>query len=192
MADSTQLRIGAKGAVFVSPTTRTGPPNPPTGISDTLDTTDWVDLGHIDENGATMSLNRTLKSKFAWRGVRPVRWFVQERQTKVAFTLEQLNPDTLIFALGGGAYSEQNGLYVPPDDQDLDERAMCIEWQDGKENASHRIFFPRGLVTSNIDAAFNKQDTILLKVEFETLVTDDDEDDFSWWTDDPAFPITSG
>lgn len=178
--DTTEIRVGASGSVYVAPVGSTLPVEP----DDTLDAA-FVDLGATTEDGLTLSPSRTIEKIRAWQSGKAVRTVVTEDELSVAFGLMQWNEETIALAFGGGTFSATTGTaakYVPPAAGTVDERAFVFEWVDG--DVTSRIVVPRGMVTEIEEITVAKSDAIVLGLTVEVLGSS--PDDFIYYTDDPA------
>lgn len=186
--DTDELVIAPEGRIMVAPI---GTAVSTTDVEAVLDA-DWRELGYATEDGVTLSVGKEIQDIRAWQAMDPVRRIVTNRNVTVAFTLRQLNVDTVPFAYGGGTVTETapgNYTYTPPEASEIDERALLIEWTDGDKH--YRAHFPRGSVTEAVETQLVRNDTANLPVTFGALTPDDDADIFTLITDDPAFEETS-
>ncbi len=143
--ESGEIVVGANGSVHVAAIGVTGPTNATTSLA-----TGWIDMGFVSENGATFTDSRTVTPIPVWQSFYPARRIITERDAMVAFVLRQWNTATLRLAFGGGDISgtAPNFTYTPPSPDELDERQLCLDWQDGAR--SFRLYIPKGIVTDNV------------------------------------------
>ena len=110
-----------------------------------------------------------------------------DKEASTTFSLQQWNEDTVPLAFGGGEVVNPTlGVwrYVPPEPDDIDERALMIDWQDGTKN--YRLLFPRGLVTGAVEINLRRTDEAELPVTFVSTPNTGDAP-FVLLTDDDAF-----
>lgn len=178
--DTSEIRVGASGTVYVAPTGSTLP----TDESTALDAA-FIELGAINEDGVTLSPSRSIEKIRAWQSAKAVRTVITEDELALSFSLMQFNEITLPLALGGGSIADNTGsyTYTPPAAGTVDERAFVIEWVDG--NITNRMVVPRGMVTEVSDIELTKGAAIELGLTVEVLGSS--PDDFTLYTDDPAF-----
>lgn len=179
---SEQVLIGANGQVYVAETTA----DAPTGPLQALDT-DFVELGYVSEEGATITDAKTLTNIGAWQSFYPVRRVIADRDFTVRFALRQWNADTLAFALGGGTWDNASGsgqMFTPPSPDDIDERSIVIDWQDGSKH--YRLYCPKGLVTENVETTLSRTAAADLPITFGATPATGSSPYFIF-TDDSAF-----
>lgn len=167
--DGADTLIGASGTVYVAPSTATV--TAPAAERDTLDT-DLVELGFITPDGVTITDEKEVFDVHAWQSPYPVRKGVSGRKFSVKFALEQWNWTTLPFAIGGGTLTIPTaGHYklVPPDADDLDVRAMVIDWVDGTRK--YRLWLPQGIVSAPVEWTVKRDEPAVFPITFETIYT---------------------
>lgn len=168
--DAAEIVVGGTGAIYVAPA---GTPLP-TDIDEALNGA-FVELGFTDEDGATFRDGKTTERVGVWQRFHPARIIVTERSAVASFNLRQWSEATVELAFGGGTFTPTaNGqMYEPPDPQELDERAMVVQVEDGTKKA--RICIANGLVTEDVETNFARTSAADLPIAFEALATDDDE-----------------
>lgn len=181
--DTTEIRIGASGSVFVAPIGTAAPVDIATALNAA-----FIDLGAIDEDGVTLAPSQSVEKIRSWQSGKAVRVIKTEDELTLSFGLQQFNADTLPLALGGGTVTETLGppafyTYNPPAAGEVDERMFVVEWVDGIYTS--RLFVPRGMVTETSDVQLTKSAEIKLALSVEVLGSS--PDDFIIITDDPAF-----
>jgi hypothetical protein len=159
--DAGEIIVGGDGAVMVAAPGVTAPTNATSSLG-----TGWVDLGFISDDGFTWNNDRTITPINVWQSPYPARRIVTARDTTVAFALRQWNTASVRFAMGGGDWTgtAPNFEYTPPEADELDERQLCIDFQDGTR--SFRLYFPSGIVTESTSASFNRTAAADLPVTF--------------------------
>lgn len=100
-ATADEILVGANGKVWVTDTDQTMPTDSDTAMG-SVDSA-WIDLGYVSDEGVNFSDTKEIESIMAWQSFYPIRRIVTGRDATLSFTLRQWNPDTLAFALGGGA-----------------------------------------------------------------------------------------
>lgn len=185
---SDEIVVGANGTIWVGPTDVTEPTDVSTAMT-SVDG-DWVELGFVSEDGVTWTDGKTVNPIPVWQSFYAARRVVTERENMVAFVLRQWDAVTVPFAFGGGEVTANGGewQYTPPSPEELDERSMCVEWQDGNKN--YRLYFPRGMVTENVETKLTRGAAADLPITYAAL-SDGSEDIYTLFTDDPAFTVAS-
>lgn len=181
--DVDQILVGANGSIHVAPLATAAPASEIAAYG-----VGWVEIGYADDNGVTITENRTLKDIMVWQLFYPARKIVTARSFQAKFALRQWNLDTVPLAFGGGAVTEVTSghyKYTPPSPETIDERALGIDWVDGARH--YRLIIPRGLVSDNVDSKVARDDAANLPITFS--VVGDDAGGAPWYllTDDPAF-----
>ena len=178
--DASQVVVGANGQVYVGPLAA----DAPTAVDDTLDT-DFIELGFVSEDGATITDSKTVENIGAWQSFYPIRRIVTEREFTVEFAMRQWNGDNITFAFGGGVVlGGPNFSYTPPDPGEIDERSLILKWQDGTKN--YLLYIPRGMATASTVANLRRAQAADLPITFSAL-SDGDDAAYTLFTDDPAF-----
>jgi hypothetical protein len=185
--DVDQIVVGANGTVRVAPVGTAEPAD-----IDAAFGAGWVDLGYTSEDGVTVTDSNTLETIPVWQLFYPARRIITERDFTVAFALRQFSGQQVEFAFGGGEVtSDGAGKYrfTPPAPEDLDERALAIEWLDGDK--TFRLILPRGMVTENVETQVVRTAAADLPVTFGVIGTDTGQ---PWYllTDDPDFADAVG
>jgi hypothetical protein len=184
---SGQTLIGASGTVYVN--TPGSTVTAPTSEISALDS-DLVELGFISEDGVTFRDSKDVGELKAWQTPYPVRRFVTGRAFEAEFNLEQWNWHTVPLAFGGGVLTEPTPghyKYVPPDADDLDIRALVIDWVDGTRK--YRLWVPNTMVTAPVEVNVKRDDGAMFPVTLGALF-DGVNPPFALFTDDPAFEVS--
>lgn len=185
--DSDELVVAGNGQVYVAEIGSTIP----SSISAALDPDDYRELGYVTEDGAKFTDEKSIKEHRAWQSFYPVRRSVETRNAFVGLALEQWNEWNVALAFGGGSVVETSPgeyEYVPPDPEEIDERVLVLEWQDGDKN--YRIIVPKGMVTNNVETTFMRSSLAVLPIVFSVTPAAGD-DPWKLQTDDPAFELSS-
>ncbi len=185
MAKSTsQITVGANGTVYVAPVGTAAPSD----IAGTWAAA-WVDLGYTNEDGVTFRDGKTVEPVSAWQLFYAARYIVTGRESSASFVLRQWSKDTVKLAFGGGTITTTAGppahyLYTPPDPEDVDERAIGIEWIDGTK--TYRLILPKVMVTETVETNLTKASASDLPITVGVMGVDGAA---AWTlrTNDPAF-----
>ena len=178
--DTSEIRVGVSGSVYVAPVGSTAPAEP----DEALDSA-FVDLGAINEDGLALAPSRSIEKVRSWQSAKAVRTIITEDELSISFALQQWNEDSIALAFGGGTFSATTGTaakFVPPAAGTVDERAFVFEWVDG--GITSRLYVPKGMVTDVSEIQVAKTGAIELGLTVEVLGST--PDDFVFLTDDPA------
>src|SRR3954470_20790486 len=134
--DVDEIVVGANGTVWVAPV---GTPAPLTPTA--TPGAGWVDLGFLSDDGVTATDSKTLQDIPVWQLFYPARKIVTARDFTLKFVLRQWSKETVQFGFGGGDVVEQTAQgytgvyrYDPPNPEDIDERALMVDWVDGDKH----------------------------------------------------------
>lgn len=161
-ANADEIVVGANGKVYVAETSATMP----TGVSGTMPS-GWTDLGFVTEDGVTFTDSKETETIGAWQSFYPVRRIVTSKDASVSFALRQWNKDTVTLAFGGGTVTTPSAgvhKYAPPSPEDLDERAMCIEFTDGTK--VYRLVIGKGMVSDAVETQLVRTGAADLPITF--------------------------
>lgn len=163
--DSTEVTVGASGRVLVAPV-GTALPTSMAALN-----VAFKDIGYVSEDGITFTDGKEIEDVLAWQSFYPLRKIIASKSTVVEFVMRQWNEDTVKLAFGGGTISRTAGVttYTPPGPEELDSRAMIIEWTDGAE--TFRLVFPNGLVTGEVSSNVVRTAAADLPLSFEVTPT---------------------
>lgn len=185
--DPSEIVIGANGSIYTAPLGSTVPANITVPLGG-----DWSELGYASEDGVTWVDGKSLESVRAWQSFYDLRRIVSSKEGSLAFQLMQWGGEQVKLAFGGGAVTEPTPnayRYTPPDPQDIDERMLCVEWEDGDND--FRLTFPKGMVTDNVEVNIVRTSAALLPITFG-LLGDEALDPFILDTNHPAFASAVG
>lgn len=168
--DSDAIVIAGNGSVHVAPVGTALP----TTHADALNAA-FVDLGYINEDGATFSDDKTKEPIPVWQSFYPLRYVVTDASASIAFALRQWDVNTVPLAFGGGAVTDVAGppahfLYTPPDPEEIDERACVIEW--AVDTYSFRLIIPKVMVTESVETNLTRTAASDLPITLGILGTD--------------------
>lgn len=166
--DSTEVVVGANGAVYVAPAGTAVPTSPTATLAAA-----YVNLGYISEEGITFTGGSEQEDILAWQSFYPIRKIITARSAGVEFVMRQWNEDTVKLAFGGGSI-DRNGTvttYTPPTPDELDVRAMVLEWQDGDNN--FRLVVPRGQVAGEVSTQIVRNSAADLAIAFSATPSGD-------------------
>jgi hypothetical protein len=179
--NASEIVVAGTGRTYAAPVGTTAPTSPTGAVG-----ASWLDLGLINDDGATFTDGKTLEPVTSWQLFYASRRIVTAREAYINFALQQWNADTVPLAFGGGEVTGSEGAYryEPPEPGTVDERAMLLEWTDGDKH--YRLVIPRGMVTDNVEAQYTKSAPAELPIRFDVMGT---EGQAPWYliTDDPAF-----
>ncbi len=184
---SDEIVVAGNGSVHVAAVGSTLP----TSISGALDPAQYRELGYTTEDGAKFTDEKSIKEHRAWQNFYPIRRTVESRNAFIGFALEQWNEWNVALAFGGGEVTEPTPgeyRYVPPSPEEIDERVLVLEWQDGDK--SYRLIVPKGMVTNNVETTFARGAMSVLPIVF-SVTPDAGDDPWILDTDDPAFELSS-
>lgn len=180
-ANADEIVVGANGKVYVAETSATMP----TGVSGTMPT-GWTDLGFVTEDGVTFTDSKETETIGAWQSFYPVRRIVTSKDASVSFALRQWNKDTVALAFGGGTVTEPTAnvfKYTPPDPEDIDERALCLEFTDGSK--VYRLVMEKGMVSDAVETQLVRTGAADLPITF-SATPDSGDDAYYLLTNDSA------
>ena len=182
--DADEVVVAGGGAVYVAPVGTAGPTDIATALNVSFD-----HLGYISEDGVAITPGMDVADVNAWQSFYPVRRTVTGRTLEIGFTLLQWNEDSITLAFGGGTVATVAGppavyTYTPPAPEDLDYRAVVVEWEDGTKG--YRLHVPKAMVSDTGALSLNRSDPAGLELTF-SVVGSDGAQPFSLITNDPAF-----
>lgn len=187
--DAAETIIAGGGQVYSAAVGSTLPAN----AGATLSAATWIGLGYHTEDGVSINKGLEITEHGAWQSKHPIR---RERETEdfaVTFALQQWNENTVPLAFGGGTVSDLgSGQYkfVPPGDtDDLDERSLIVDLDDGSRRL--RIVIPRGTVTDGVESQFSRGQMSALPVSFKALEPETGGDAWYFLTNDSAYAAGS-
>lgn len=179
-----EIVVGANGSIFTAEPGATIPASIAVPLGG-----QWTELGYVTEDGVTWTDGKSLNSIRAWQSFYDLRRIVESREGMLAFSLMQWDGTTVPLAFGGGEITEigaasGNFRYLPPSPEDVDEKAMAVEWSDGDKD--YRLTFPKGMVTENVETNIVRTGAALLPITF-ALLGEEGVEPFILDTNDPAF-----
>jgi hypothetical protein len=182
--DADEVVVAADASVHVGDVGTAGP----TDIATALNAA-FVDLGYTSEDGIEMTPGMDIGEVRAHQAMYPVRRMVTGRSLELGLTLLQWNQASIELAFGGGTWTTTAGppafyTYTPPAPEDMDYRALVLEWEDGTK--AYRLHVPKVLVTETSSITLARTDASGLPLTFSVIATDG-TDPFTLITSDPAF-----
>jgi hypothetical protein len=177
--DTTEIRVGVTGTVYVAPTGTTLPVEPTEALN-----VAFVELGSINEDGLSLAPERSIEKIRAWQSRKPVRTMITEDDLSISFALQQWNLTNVKLMFGGGTRSATVGLdskFVPPSAGEVDTRAFIFDWVD--DDITYRLVVPQGLVTEVEEIELKKDAAAELGLTVEVLGSS--PNDWILYTDDP-------
>ena len=136
--DSDNVRVAVTGAVYVAPTSTTGP----TTSSSALDV-GFVDLGYVSADGITENIDRTTNQIRAWQNGSLVREVTSEGTYSVDMTFIETNEAVL--ELYYGTTNSSGEFNIDPTSTG-GRQSFVIDVVDG--SSVERIYIPAGEITS--------------------------------------------
>src|SRR5680860_985390 len=173
-ADS--IIIAGSGSTSVAPVGSTLPID----VLTALDAA-FIDLGYITEEGASFRRSKSTEPITAWQSFNALKYVVTEVADEVEFMLRQWDANTLPLAFAGGAIATTAAVvgppavpvyytYTPPDPEDIDERALVLEWL--YDTSTFRLVIPRIMVTSGVETQLTRSQASDLPITAGVLATD--------------------
>ena len=164
------IMIAGTGSVYVGPVGSTLPIDPTTALDAAL-----IDLGYLTEDGATLRDEKTKEPINAWQSFYPVKYVVTDASAEIEFVLRQWDVVTVPLAFGGGAITTTAGppivyTYTPPAPEDIDERALVLDWDYDTYN--FRLIVPKVMVTSGVDSQLTRGQASDLPITLGVIGTD--------------------
>lgn len=177
-----EIVVGANGSVYLAPVGTTEPAD----ISASWPA-GWTDLGFTSEDGVTINDSKEITDIPVWQLFYAARKIVTAKDLQISFALRQFNGVNVEFAFGGGLVSVDGTgkyRYTPPAPEDIDERALGIEWLDGDK--TYRWIIPRGLIVDDVETNIVRTAAADLPITFG-IIGEADVDPWVLLTDDPSF-----
>lgn len=186
MKDTDQIVVGANGTIRVAPPSTAIPAHIGAPFAGA-----WVDLGYTSEDGVTMVDAKTLEVIPVWQLFYAARRIVTDRDFTLAFALRQFAGEQVEFAFGGGEVTTaaEGYIFTPPDPEDIDERMLSVEWQDGTK--TYRVIVAKGMVTENVETQLMRSAAADLPITFG-IIGESGVTPWQLQTDDPAFADAAG
>ena len=136
--DSDLVRVAVTGAVYVAPTTTTGP----TTSSSALDA-GFIDLGYVSADGIAESIDRTTNQIRAWQNGSLVREVTSEGTYSVSMTF--IETSEAVLELYYGTANDAGEFAIDPTSTG-GRKSFVIDVVDG--STVERIYIPAGEITS--------------------------------------------
>lgn len=171
-----EVRVAGAGHVWAAPEGEAIPTDltaPPPG---------FVDMGYVTTDGVGFTFSRESEDLDAWQGDK-VRVLSSREPMTLTFALMQTNADSLLLALGGGAFSEPSpGVfeYLPVAGENL-VRTLIVDFADGTLN--YRYVIPRAQVEGDVTWTLVRTDAVTYPITFGVLAN---EPKYRILSDDPA------
>lgn len=180
------IRFGANGRILLAEVGTTAPTTSTSSMP-----AGWEEVGFISDAGVGLTDGKTSVDVNVWQRFYPVKRKVTNRTFTANFAMRQWDAVTLPFAFGGGSLTEPtagNFRYEAPEPDDLDDRAMCIEWTEG--DVDYRFVIPRGNVSENMTTTIARTAPSDLPIAFGVL-GEEGEPPFYFLSNDPALEAAS-
>ena len=136
--DSDNVRVAVTGAVYVAPTTTTGPTTSASALDE-----DFVDLGYVSSDGITESIDRTTNQIRAWQNGSLVREVTSEGTYSVSLTFMETKEAVLEIYYGTANVS---GEFEIDPTSTGGRKSFVIDVVDGA--IVERIYIPAGEITA--------------------------------------------
>lgn len=162
--DASEVVVGANGRVYVAPEDTAVPTSATAALP-----ASWVNVGYISEEGVTFTGGAEQEDINAWQSFYPIRKLITSRTAGVEFVLRQWNAPNLEFAFGGGQIVNAGGqsYYAAPTPDEVDIRALIVEWEDGAE--TYRLVIPRGQVSGEVETQLQRTSAADLPIAFSAV-----------------------
>lgn len=137
---------------------------------------DFFQIGLVSEDGVSLAAVPEIDEQLAWQHEQAIRREVSEQRIALTFDMLQWNNETVRWALGGGVVVELVGgqfrYDLPdPDLDELDERAIVIDWEDGTK--AFRLVFARGTALGGLTTTLRRAALATLPIGFDVLAVDE-------------------
>lgn len=163
----------------------------PTASARFAPTTPWTELGYVTDDGATVTFGVTTQDITAWQASTAIRRLVTEEPVSIAFTLMQLDSDSLLLALRGGDFTQVDtaavAQYAPPAAGAAPVKAFYLTWTD--EATNYSIWFPRIQIAQEVALQAAKAQVVQLPINAEVLAATPNKFEFY---SDRADLVTAG
>jgi len=185
--DSSSILIAGNGSVNVAPLGTALPTDSSTALNAA-----FLNLGYVSEDGATISDSKTKEPVRAWQSFYAIKNVVTESDLRISFVLLQWDAATVPLAFGGGVIAETapgsgEWRYTPPPPEQIDERALVLEWQF--DAATFRLVTPRMQVAEGIETQLARASTAQLPIVLTAMGTEG-VDAYTIYTDHPSWATT--
>ncbi|WP_371538377.1 phage tail protein [Streptomyces sp. NBC_00466] len=169
-ADTTQVRVGVEGAVYVAPVGTTAPTDPYTPWGD-----GWIDLGFCTEDGLTEALNEERQDFKAWGRKRPVRTAITSRTNTFKIVTQQTSAHTVSLFYGvdiadmtsSGSADTQYISWNEPENPESMYYMLGMDVIDG--DYPKRIVVVSAEVTAKGDIVYKADQTVSYDLTFTAL-----------------------
>jgi hypothetical protein len=168
--DSDAIVIGANGKVSVAPVGTTLP----TTVTGSLNAA-FKETGYISEDGVTFTYSKSVDGVMVWQSLYAVRRVVTDRDFMIAMVMREWNKISVPLAFGGGTIVESPSgsgsyKYSPPNPEDVDERAVIVDWVDGTRHS--RLVMPRGFASDNVESNITRGKAADLPITISLIAED--------------------
>jgi hypothetical protein len=138
--DSANTRVAVTGAVYVADTGAAAPTSAVAAVGGS----GYTDLGYLNEDGVTETINRTTDEKKAWQNAATVREDVTDGSYQVSFTMIETKKEVLELyygqALVAGVLDVEPGALGA-------RQSFIIDYVDTDSGKVERTWIPEGQVT---------------------------------------------
>jgi hypothetical protein len=161
---ASEIRIGASGTLYIAPSGTAGPAN--VGAA----WTGFTQLGYATEDGVKLTRSMDTEQVKAWQAISPLRYLITGVSLQAAFSMMQMDKDSLPLWLGGGTITTQGGgsfRYDISSVPTVDERVFGVEWLDG--SLIYRFVMGRCMVTEGGEATIGRSAAIELPLTISAM-----------------------
>lgn len=161
--NASEIRTAANGNIYVAPVGTTEPTTAAASLA-----AGWIDIGFTSEDGVKFKDGKESRDQTVWQSFYPVGKKITGRSAMAEYVMKQWNKFNVSLAFGGTTTTTVSaGQYKiePPDPEDVDYRAMIIEWTES--TYIYRLVIPRGLVTDDVETMLKRDEDSELPIMFE-------------------------
>jgi hypothetical protein len=145
----------------------------------------WTEVGYTTKKGVDFNYAIKYNPIEAWQSLTPLRYVPTGLEFTLDFELEQWNSVTLPFFFGTGSTVPQTNAnesggytYGVSNNPSVDERALCMEFDDGA--STYRAYLPRGIATTRSKANVSRQNEVMLPITYGALAVDGNTSLVTW------------
>jgi hypothetical protein len=152
--DVDDILIGANGTFWTAPKGTAAPADESAAPG-----AGWIDLGHLSEDGVTITDSRDMSVVHVWDLLNPARRHVTGADFVVEAILRQWDKNTVVRAFRGATLTTVTAGHFklePPEPEDVDDNAYMVDWRDGTRK--YRLFILSMSVTDDMKTTVNRAD----------------------------------
>lgn len=159
---ATNVRVGTTGAIYVGPTTASGP------TSATASLTGFTELGYVHSDGVTETRERSTNQIRAWQNADLVREVVTEATATFQFVLLETNLETIKAFYGASAVGTNGSIEINPSATG-GRKSFVIDLVDGTD--AIRTYIPTGEILSVGDQVYQNGEPVGYDVTITAYVS---------------------